>query len=45
MARTMNMHSIKGGAPYLTFNQSSELLFKKACLVVIHSAEALKEGC
>ena len=45
MARTMNKHSGKRGAPYLTFRQSSELLFKKACLVGVHSAGALKGGC
>ena len=45
LARTVNKHSIKGGAPYMTFNQSSELLFKKAWLVGIHSAEALEGEC
>ena len=45
MARTMDKHSIKGGAPFMTFNQSSELLFKKAWLVGIHSAEALEGKC
>ena len=45
MARTMDKHSIKGAAPYLTFNQSPERLLIKACLVGIHSAGALEGGC